>query len=64
MPRSGVTFSLSFEMILAGRWRGISDEAMDALPVSRQIMILAAHRTAMMLEAVQAHHPIEERRSR
>ena len=51
-------------MILAGRWRGISDEAMDALPVSRQIMILAAHRTAMLLEAVQAHHPIEERRSR
>ena len=51
-------------MILAARWRGISDEYMDSLPIESQARVLAAYRTALHLEAVQAHHPPNEKRRR
>lgn len=49
---------------MAARWRGLSDEAMDALPLDSQGRILAAYRTAQRLEAVQAHHPIGRKKRR
>ena len=51
-------------MILAARWRGISDETMEAMPLESQGRVLAAYRTAMMIEAVQVHHPMSEKKRR
>jgi len=59
-----VRFSLNFELILAARWRGLSDAAMEALTIEDQGRVLAAYRTAMHLEAVQIHHPIGKKRRR
>jgi len=59
-----VRYSLSFELILAARWRGLTDEAMDALPQENQARVLAAYRTAMLLEAVQVHHPVGQKKRR
>jgi hypothetical protein len=64
LPSSGVRYSLTFELILAARWRGLSDETMEALPLESQARVLAAYRTALHLEAVQAHYPDEKRRRR
>ena len=57
-------YSLAFELILAARWRGLSDEYFDSLPQESQGRVLAAYRTAMHLEAVQIHHPMGEKKRR
>lgn len=57
-------YNLVFELIMAARWRGLSDEAMDSLPLDSQARVLAAYRTAMQLEAVQVHHPIDKKKRR
>jgi hypothetical protein len=49
---------------MAARWRGLSDDAMEALPLESQGRVLAAYRTAMHLEAVQTHHPIGQKKRR
>lgn len=49
---------------MAARWRGLSDELMESLPQDSQGRILAAYRTAMLLEAVQAHHPMGQKKRR
>lgn len=49
---------------MAARWRGLSDEAMDSLPLDSQARVLAAYRTAMQLEAVQVHHPPGQKKRR
>lgn len=64
LPPSGVRYSLTFELILAARWRGISDAMMEALPIEDQGRVLAAYRTAMHLEAVQIHHPMGQKKQR
>lgn len=49
---------------MAAKWRNLSDEAMEALPLESQGRVLAAYRTAMRLEAVQNHHPMSEKKRR
>lgn len=57
-------YNLTFELILAARWRGLTDEYFDALPLESQARTLAAYRTAMHLEAVQVHHPPNHKKRR
>jgi hypothetical protein len=64
LPPSGVRYSLNFELVLAARWRGLSDEHFEALPLEGQARTLAAYRTAMQLEAVQTHHPMGQKKRR
>ncbi len=64
LPPSGVRYALAFELILAARWRGLSDEQFDSLPPDSQARVLAAYRTAMHLEAVQVHHPMGRKKRR
>jgi hypothetical protein len=59
-----VRYSLNFELILAARWRGLSDEYFESLPIEGQARVLAAYRTAMHLEAVQVHHPPGQKKRR
>lgn len=54
LPGSGIRYNLLFEMILAARWRGLSDEQFEALPPDGQARILAAYRTAMRIDAIIA----------
>lgn len=49
---------------MAARWRGLTDEYFESLPIERQARVLAAYRTAMTLEAVQAHHPMGQKKRR
>jgi len=49
---------------MAARWRGLTDEYFESLPIESQARVLAAYRTAMMLEAVQAHHPMGQKKRR
>jgi hypothetical protein len=64
LPSSGVSYSLVFEMILAAKWRGLSDEQLDALPLDSQVRILAAYRASQALEAVQQAYPRHVKRRR
>jgi hypothetical protein len=55
---------LTLELILAARWRGLSDEQFETLPLNGQARVLAAYRTAMLIEAVQTHHPPNQKKRR
>jgi hypothetical protein len=49
---------------LAAKWRGVTDEYFDSLPLESQARILAAYRTAAQLESVQIHHPPGQKKRR
>lgn len=52
--------SLLFEALEAARWRGISDQAYDALARDEKARMIAHYRTAMRLEAVVAWEQAKE----
>jgi len=54
VPRSHVRMSLLFEALEAARWRGLTDQAFDALSRQDKARVIAHYRTAVRLEAVIA----------
>lgn len=61
LPSSGVRYTLLFEMIMAARWRGLTDEQFDALPPDAQARTLAAYRTAMRIDTILTQEAIQGR---
>ena len=54
VPRSKARYSLLFEALEAARWRGLSDQAFDALALEDKARVIAHYRVSTRLEAVVA----------
>lgn len=54
VPRGKLRISLLFESLEAARWRGISDQDYDTLPIEDKARLIAHYRTHMQIQAVEA----------